>query len=254
MTTRLAADFLGQRVFTLDEVKDGYGLSDNAAWQAVRYAKRRGQIGTARRGLYYVVPPGSDSKTYRPDPYLLAAKAAPEGVLAYHAALDLHGVAHSALHEVAVAVPSWRRGFSAGGLYLRFVEASTSFGVDLMTREGVRIPVTDRERTLVDGCDRPSYMGGLEEFLRSVSSFPSISHARVIDYVHRYQRKSLASKVGSTLTRFRDRWGLPDDVERELQALRPRGNVVFEQASRRQLDAKWGVLYPSGLDRRLEEV
>jgi len=254
MTTKLAADFLGQRVFTFDEVKARYGLSDHAARQGVLYAKRRGQIGAVRKGLYFVIPPGADPATFRPDPYLVAAKAEPSGVLAYHAALDLHGVAYSAFHELAVAAPKWRRGFPVGDVRVRFVVAPTSFGVETLSREGVPVRVTDRERTLVDCCDRPAYAGGLEELLRSVEGFPSLDHERILNYVRRYGRKSLAAKVGWVLARYEDRWGFPQDVRRSLRSLRPRGAVIFEPAPRKRLDGEWGVLVPATLESRLTEA
>ena len=254
MTTRVAADFVPQRVFTLDEVKTRYELTGHAAWQAVLYAKSRGQIGAVKKGLYYVVPSGSDPASYVPDPYLVAAKAAPSGLLAYHAALDLHGVAYSSFHEAAIAVEEWRRGFAVGDVRVRFVVAPESFGGQTVSREGVEIRVTDRERTLVDGCDRPEYVGGLEEFLRSVASFPSVDHARALDYVRRYERKSLAAKTGWLLSRFAQQWGFPDDVRAELQALRPRGSVTFERAEQRRFDKEWGLLLPRTLEERLTEV
>lgn len=254
MTTKVAADFLGQRVFTSEEVKARYALSDHAAWQAVLYAKRRGQIGAVRKGLYFVIPPGADAVTFRPDPYLVAAKSEPAGVLAYHAALELHGVAYSAFHELAVATERWRRGFQVGDVRIRFAVAPTTFGVETLSREGVPVRVTDRERTLVDGCDRPAYAGGLEELLRSVEGFPSLDHKRILDYVRRYGRKSLAAKAGWVLSRYEDRWGFPQDVRRSLQRLRPRGAVIFESAPRKRLDGEWGVLVPATLESRVTEA
>jgi len=254
MTSRLADDFLRAQVFTLAEVKERYGLSDHAAWQAVLYAKRRGQLGAVRKGLYCVMPPGSDPATYRPDPYLVAAKAAPTGLLAFHAALDLHGVAYSSFNEVAVVVETWRRGFAVGDVRLRFVVAPVDFGGQPLTREGVEVRVTDRERTLVDCCDRPEYAGGLEELLRSVASFPSINHERVLNYVRRYARKSLAAKAGWVLSRFEDRWGFPDGARAGLRELLPKGAVPFEREGPNRFDREWGVLVPRSLDERLTEV
>lgn len=49
MTTKLAADFLAERVCSPDEVKARHGLSDHAAWQPVLYTKQRGQIERVRR-------------------------------------------------------------------------------------------------------------------------------------------------------------------------------------------------------------
>lgn len=254
MTTKLAADFLAQRVFTFEEVKARYGLEDHAARQAILYAKRRGQIGTVRKGLYFVIPPGADPALYRPDPYLVAAKAEPVGAIAYHAALDLHGVAYSAFYEVAVAVPRWRRGFAVGDVRIRFVQAAAAFGRQTLSREGVPVTVTDRERTLVDGCDRTTYAGGLEELLRSVEGFPSVDHDRVLDYVRQYGRGSAAAKVGWVLDRFVEQWGFPDNVREGLYALRPRGAVTFEAAPSKRLDRRWGVLLPAALEARLQEA
>jgi predicted transcriptional regulator of viral defense system len=253
VTTKLAADFLAHRVFTFEEAKARYGLQDHAARQAIFYAKRRGQIGAVRKGLYFVVPPGADPATYRPDPYLVAAKAEPAGALAYHAALDLHGVANSAFHEVAVAAPRWRRGFAVGDVAIRFVQAPMNFGTQSVAREGVSVAVTDRERTVVDGCDRPAYVGGIEELLRSVDGFPSVDHGRILDYVRRYRRGSLAAKVGWALDRLAEQWGFPDEVRDGLQALRPRGVVTLESASSKRLDSAWGVLLPAALEARLQE-
>lgn len=245
MTTKIARDFFNQRVFTLREVKDRYGLDDHAAWQAILYAKKRWQIGTVRRGLYYVVPPGQPAAFYRPDPFLVAAKAEPTGAIAYHSALELHGVAHSAFYEVAVAAQHWRRGFSVGDVRIRFVEARWDWGFTTVTGDGVELRVTDRERTLIDVCDRPMYAGGLEEILRSVETFPSVRHGRIRDYVDQYRRRSLASKVGWLLSIFEDRWGFPQRDRAALRLLRARGSVIFEPTKQYIRDSEWGVLIPA---------
>jgi predicted transcriptional regulator of viral defense system len=244
MTTRIARDFLRQRIFTTAEVKERYRLDDHAAWQAILYAKKQWQVGTVRRGLHYVVPPGEPAAFYRPDPFLVAAKAEPAGAIAYHAALELHGVAHSAFHEVAVACREWRRGFAVGDVRIRFVEARWGWGFKTLTREGVELRVTDGERTLIDVCDRPAYAGGLEEILRSVEGFPSVRHGRISDYVSQYRRRSLAAKVGWVLSLFEDQWGFPENHKETLRALRPPGSVTFERATRYVRDSEWGVLIP----------
>jgi len=254
MTTKIWRDFLPQRVFTLREVKKRYGLDDHAAWQAILYAKKQWQIGTVRRGLYYVVPPGEPGAFYRPDPLLVAAKAEPAGAIAFHAALELHGVAHSAFHEVAVACPKWRRGFSVGDVRIRFVEQRWDWGFTTLTREGVELRVTDRERTLIDVCDRPAYAGGLEEILRSVESFPSVRHGRISDYVSQYRRKSLAARVGWVLSLFEDQWGFPERHREKLRALRARGSVIFEPAKQYIQDSEWRVLVPAKYERLIFDL
>src|SRR5688572_13666662 len=54
-----------------------------------------GRLLRIHRGLYATVARGVDPETASPDPYLVATKAANGAVVAYHAALQFHGRAHS---------------------------------------------------------------------------------------------------------------------------------------------------------------
>lgn len=54
-----------------------------------------------------------------------------------------------------LACRNWRQGFSVGDVRIQFVEARFDWGFKTVSRHGVELRVTDRERTLVDLCDRP---------------------------------------------------------------------------------------------------
>src|SRR5688500_2214731 len=54
-----------------------------------------GNLLNVRRGLYARVPDGATAATFRVDPYLLASRLSEDAVIAYHAALQLLGKAHS---------------------------------------------------------------------------------------------------------------------------------------------------------------
>ena len=64
------------------------------------YHQKQGRILRVRRGLYCVVPPGTDPATCPVDAYLLAAKMGDDAVLAYHTALEFHGKAYSIFEEI----------------------------------------------------------------------------------------------------------------------------------------------------------
>src|ERR1035437_743445 len=66
----------------------------------VGYYQRTGRLLRVRRGLYAVVPPGISPKDAPVDPYLLAANASKDAILAYHTALEIHGKAHSVFSKV----------------------------------------------------------------------------------------------------------------------------------------------------------
>lgn len=68
--------------------------------ELLRYHQRTGRILAVRRGLFATVPPGSTPESAPIDAFLAAAMGCPEVVLAYHTALELHGLAYSSFEEV----------------------------------------------------------------------------------------------------------------------------------------------------------
>ncbi len=77
-------------VLTRDELQryldQEYTRNSKSRDMLLSYHLRRGNMIRVRRGIYATVPPGSDPQTYPVDPYLIAAKSAPDAVLAYHTA------------------------------------------------------------------------------------------------------------------------------------------------------------------------
>lgn len=84
-------------VFALRELSAARGApgDETAARNQLKHHVRRGRVRQVARGIYAAVPPGLDPDAFQPDRYLVAAAGKPDGVFAYHAALELHGVAQS---------------------------------------------------------------------------------------------------------------------------------------------------------------
>ena len=86
-------------MFTVKEVeqflKKHYSGNVHTRKALLTYYRNRGRIIPLRRGLYAVIPVGSDPATYAVDPFLIAAKLADDAVLAYHTALEYYGKAYS---------------------------------------------------------------------------------------------------------------------------------------------------------------
>jgi predicted transcriptional regulator of viral defense system len=93
--------FLGSHeVFTLDEFIAAVdpNVSRRTRETNLRNAIKREQARRLARGLY-----ASNIGAFRdkvPNPLLVASKAAPDAVLAYHSALEAHGVAHTPARSV----------------------------------------------------------------------------------------------------------------------------------------------------------
>ena len=102
MATNLQEFFNKKPVFTHEEFAAFFNSKESRSMRTkealLGYYTRKGRLLHVKRGLYAVVPPGADLKSFSVDPFLLAAKMTGDAVLAYHTALQFYGKAHS-VHE-----------------------------------------------------------------------------------------------------------------------------------------------------------
>jgi predicted transcriptional regulator of viral defense system len=186
-----------------------------------------GRLVRVRRGLYATVPRGVEPRAARVDPYLLASKLAPDAIVAYHAALQFHGKAHSVWNRftyltlrrlrpfrfrdaefVAVRCPARLRGLpDLGG------------GILDLPHAGGSVRVSTLERTLVDVLDAPQHGGGWEEIWRSLESVEFFDLDAVVDYALKLGSFLTAARVGFYLDQHRDALMVED---RHLDPLRER--------------------------------
>jgi predicted transcriptional regulator of viral defense system len=254
MTTR----YLEQHaVFSLDEFLSDVDstVSESTRYTNLRNAVDRGQARRLTRGLY-----ASNMGPYRdrtPRASLVAAKSAPDAVLAYHTALEAHGVAHSVSHRVLfvserrvnvftvdgyrferVAPPKRLAGLAPEPSYVQLVRA----GDDLVT-------VTTPERTIVDCLMRIELAGGLEETLRSVGGFLNVRSDRVAEYVDALKSPTAAARAGWLLELGRQMWHVSaGDLDR-LHRMVGRGPHRLASGSTQPTEfvAAWRLYVPQGL-------
>lgn len=246
-------------VFTTAEFRSALPArtSSSAVLNRLLKAHRRGYAERVTRGLYVsrvAAPPGR-----LPDPLLIASKLAPDCVVAYHSALEAHGVAHSPFRQVTFL--STHTPFKLVYRDHEFLglrpasplvtdEAWRRFTVALRRGDSL-ITVTSRERTLVDCLAHLDRAGGLEEVLRSVGGFPSLDVHGVLAYVESLHSPGCAAKVGWVLSADPDLWRV---TSAELEALRSLiGKGPYFLASRDQAKTfvpEWRLYVPAGLDAR----
>src|SRR5277367_1808430 len=87
--------FARHAVFSAAEFANAHqGLSASRD-SALAYHEKHGHLLRVRRGIYVTVPAGTAPEQVAVDSYALAAKLAPDAVLAYHTALAFFGKAYS---------------------------------------------------------------------------------------------------------------------------------------------------------------
>ena len=170
--------------------------------QQLSYHQKAGHLIHIRKFLYAVKPMLSQEAWI--DPYLIAAKAAADGVIAYHSSLELHGAAYTTFSEFTYLTNQQRQAFAYEAQHFRAVlqpktlvnGGHANYGVDTIIRGGIEIKLTSLERSIVDVLDRPDLGGGWEEIWRSLEYVTQLELNKVIDYVLLLKNSTTVAKVG----------------------------------------------------------
>lgn len=217
-----------------------------------------GHLFRIRRGILSTVPSGADPKIAPIDPYLVAAKMAPDAVLGYHTALEFHGKAHSVNNRFNILTSSTiRKTLFRGQAFIGMHHPKPlrdagmeSTGVILGERMGVPIQVTSFERTLVDVLDKPELSGGWEETWRSIESIEYFDIDKVIKYVLLLGKATTISKVGFFLDSNRERLFVTNDILEKLRAHCPKEPHYLERDTSKgksHLVSGWNIIIPERL-------
>ena len=252
-------------VFTSDEVARVPGRRGTRSPATLRVLlsrqRTRGRVVSVRRGVFAVVPVGIRPDAAHVDPYLVASRLAPDAVLGYHTALELHGHGHSVFHRFQFLTRTAARACSFRSTVYQPVRVARALadqdpGVQVVDRLGLDVRVTTLERTLVDALDRPDLCGGWEEVFRSLESIQAVEVAAVVEYALRLRCAMVAAKVGWFLELSAARLGVADDAIRTLRRRAPKSKQYIDRGSRHghRLVTGWNLVVPTALaDRRWDE-
>ncbi|MHB0981591.1 MAG: type IV toxin-antitoxin system AbiEi family antitoxin domain-containing protein [Thermoleophilia bacterium] len=245
-------------VFTLEEYMGAVDptVSERTRYTNLQNAVARGSAYRVRRGLY-----ASNLGVYRdrvPNVYLIAAKAAGDAVLTHHSALEAHGVAHSPLRTVYFTSGTKMRDFEVRGYRFHRVAPPPTPGssaplngfVTLVRAGEAIVPVSTKERTLVDCLRDLRLAGGLEELLRSVGGFTSMSAERVAAYARLLGSPTLVARAGWILEMFGERWRVDASVLEEMRSSLGRGTYRLLPAagrSQQEFVGRWRLYVPADL-------
>lgn len=259
-------EFLANHViFTVEEFIKAFPDRNRVAlWSLLKYHLKQGHIVRIKRGLYFVILPGRDPKTYPIDLYLVAGKAVDDAVLAYHTALSFYGVAYSVRYEFTYLTQHLgSRSFKFRGNTLKALDYPKAllknnqqlFAVNEEDRFGIKIRVTALERTFVDVLDRIDLAGGIEEVWRSLESISYLRIQQVVEYAILLNNATTVAKVGWFLEQHREQFHVNDEHIMQLRKARPSQlHYMFRQERKGEIVDGWNLVVPSTvLERSWEE-
>lgn len=218
-------------VFTLGDLRERYGdsLGDRSIDTVLYKLRRQARVRTICPGVYA----GALSQVPL-NRYALPSKLRQDAVIAFHSALEFHGLANQAFETVYYLSVRPRRDVKYEQVTYhrvappnRLVRArQVDFQVE--THPG-GIRVTGRERAVVDCLHSLEYSGGADELDQCLAMFPSFDFETTLKYLRLLRRPWLFARVGYLLDRraeklfFTGKWR--DVFLRHV----PRGVVYLER-------------------------
>ena len=245
------------KLFRIDQFEAATKICGTGRKSSLDYHRKRGHIVPVRRGLYWVVPPGSEPESCAVDPFLIAGHITPRATLAYHSALELHGRAYSNFNEVQILAERKLRPFEFRGILYRPVSippalvraGQIEMGIETLDRSGTPVRMTGLERTLVDALDRPELCGGWEEVWRSLEMIEYLDLPAVCRYVEALGNATTAAKVGWFLEVNRSRLMVDGQTLDKLGEYSPASPHYVDRSSSESTRylSRWNLVVPVSL-------
>jgi predicted transcriptional regulator of viral defense system len=150
-----------------------------------------------------------DGSTRFHDALVIGSLLAPEGAAAYATALRWWGWSGASLRadRLCFITPKRKQAMHPTLLDVRFelvlVKPERMFGLELSGEPGLRIRVTDRERTVVDAFDRSDLCGGLKAVADAVRrAWPELDLARLTQHLERFAGGTVPRRLGYVVERL----------------------------------------------------
>lgn len=238
------SDIQQKRVFTKRDIVALTGDIRRAEAVLLTYQKR-GYIQKIRRDFYCALNLATEQP--EADRFEIACAIQPEAYIAYHNALEFHGLAQQMWYDIYVAVPKSFNPFGfADVIYRPTINKCTKGVEEPLFRRGVR--VTNIERTIIDCILRMDLCGGAEEFLHSTEALHPLRANMVVTILQAYNTPVVYQKVGCVL----DVLNLPiDDREKVIKLCKEKAgksvNLLTNKENCRAYQCKWKLYIPSCL-------
>ena len=179
-------------LFTAEDVSRETGNPRSAATMLWRY-QRQGYISQVRRGLYCV----NNMATQQPEAnkFQIASAITPTSYVAYHAAMEYHGLAHQVYFDVVVGTVQTFKAFDFDNYHYAPHLSALSLGIETPMAD-THVRVTSVERTIAACIDRIDLCGGWEELVNCLRSVTYLREENLKAILEAYDKTALYKKVG----------------------------------------------------------
>jgi len=213
----------GKRIFGMKDAATAATLEKiphNQLRKILSTLAKHGRISRLRRGLYTTI--GMESVANITHPFVIATHLVQPSAISHWSALQHHGLTEqipqiiTASTPTKVVTPSMREKegqdlklkhiWQIADIRYEYINIKHKhfFGIEkIWLDENSQVPITDKERTLLDVFICPKMFGGMGEALGVLeNSLATIDIQKLVNYAIQYDKKSLIKRLGWALEYF----------------------------------------------------
>lgn len=236
-------------IVSIVEAASVLGVDRKAASARLAAIARRGWLTRVRRGFYYVLPLESNANepAVAPDPWVLASRLFSPCYIGGWSAAEHWGLTEQLFRSTFVVTSANIRKRSAQLLGAEFhlvrIPPERLVSTTTVWRGAVRVPTSDRERTIADALVDPSWIGGvrhLVDILHTYGEDPKRDYPKILAHLERAGRASGSKRLGFLMETLFPTEG---SLIREIHARRSTGIIRLDPSIKRrgQLSKRWGL-------------
>ena len=185
-------------VFTFRDALEVSGCGEGYLRLLLHMLERGGWVERIERGKYVILPLEAEKGRYTLHEFVVGSVLVDPSAIAYWSALHYHGLTEQMPNVVFVQTTSRkkRRELTVFGIRYRIVRAIRRkfFGLEPLWIEGLKVYVTDREKTVIDCLDKPQHCGGVIEVYKALRE-EGVNVGRLTEYLEMFGSGAVAKRL-----------------------------------------------------------
>lgn len=256
VSARLIQELLknGKNTFTLDEALEYTKADYLATAKLLTNLVKRNVIARIKSAKYLILQTGTENTQLKNWPIIAREIAAPHPYfISHYSAMRLHGMTSHVTLDVYITTPVRTPNKKLQDIRYRFIFSKKEHFWGLTTHWATKqeqVQVSDLERTILDGLDRPDSSGGLMDVVRGIwVKQKEIDWAKLIQYAKKFKTKAAVKRLGFIVEALKI--GNEKFTEQILAVIKnAKGYVLFDPdgAKKGGYQNRWGIRLNSDIE------
>lgn len=249
----------GKTIFTIEDasrvVKKDYFATGDFLSELVK----RKVLARIKSGKYLILQTGAENTQLKNWPVIARELVLPHPYfISYYSAMRLHGMTTHPLFEVCITTPHRLTDRKVSDFRYRLIYCKKEHFWGDETRwvtKQEKVRVSDLERTILDGLDRPDLCGGILEVARGIwTKKADMDSQKMLKYAKKFRTKAALKRLGITLETLKINGELTEALLEMLED--SEDYILMDPASSKEGKhlKRWHIILNSNLEELKEGI